>query len=284
MTGTTKYHCLIAGLPELDLADRKAWITSGDFRQQLEQELHPDDFDMVKLLLMRLDNDQLAEFIEKGEFSKQPASNYSLEDLRYQVEQFDAILPEEDILPPYMVRVLKDYHQAEGEIDRTEIERVLADAYYQYILEHGNDFLKAFTEFEYNMSNLLAYVEAGNHATDPWKFIAGDTVFIKNLREDGSVTMAASAGFEMFNEITCYAELPFLSEKEMRYDEVRWRMIGEMVFFDEFTVSTVLGYLLRILLLERWSLLEKKAGEEKLRAMVDRARESSRNKMKEIVQ
>ena len=283
MTGSTKYHCLIAGLPELDLSSRKVWIGSKEFRMQLEQEIHPDDFAMVKLLFLRLDNDHLVDFIENGSFERMEASNYSLEDFQHQVEQFDAILPEEDLLPPYMVDMLRQYQQPESEPDRVEVERVLADRYYDYIMEHGNDFLKEYTQFEYNTANLLTYVEAGNHAEDPWKSISGDTIFVRNLREDKSVTMAASAGFEMFNEITCYAELPFLSEKEMRYDEVRWRMIEELVFFDKFTVNSILAYLMKILLIERWTRLEKVAGEEKLRGMVEVARQSSRKKMNEHI-
>lgn len=281
--GIARYHCLIAGLPDLDLASRKAWVSSHDFRLQLEQELHPDDFHMVKLLFLKLDNDHLVDFILHGSFQRMGASNFSLEDFQWQEEQFDAILPEEDLLPAYMVEVLRQYHMAESHPDRVELEQEVAERYFGHIMEHGNDFLRDVTRFEYNMSNLLAYIEAGNHAMDPWKSIAGDTTFVRHLREDSSVTMAASAGFEMFNEITCYAELPFQSEKEMRYDEVRWRKIEEMSFFDEFTVNSVLAYLLKVLILERWTRLEKGAGEEKLRGMVEMARNSSREKMKALI-
>lgn len=282
--GSSLYHCLIAGLPELDLGSAKVWISSKEFRKQLEQEIQAEDFALVKLLFLRMDNDHLVDFIENGTFEEKDAANFGLGDFSYQVEQFDAILPEEDVLPPYMVDLLKQYMKPDLTIERVEIEREVADRYYDYLMEHGNDFLRQYTEFEYNISNLLAYMEAGNLAIDPWKHISGDTVFVKHLREDRSVTRAASAGFEMFNEITCYAELPFLSEKEMRYDEVRWRMIEEMAFFDEFTVNSILAYLLKILLIERWTPLVKEAGEEKLREMVDMARNSSREKMNETIQ
>ena len=55
-------------------------------------------------------------------------------------------------------------------------------------------------------------------------------------------------------------------------------------FFDEFTVDSILAYLMKILLIERWTRLEKEAGEEKLREMVEAARNSSREKMKEHIQ
>ena len=283
MSGSTKYHCLIAGLPELDLASRKAWISPKDFRMQLEQELHPDDFALVKLVLMKLDNEHLVDFIEHGSFKREEGSNFSLEDFQHQVAQFDAILPEGNLLPPYMVEVLGQYQLPKSHPDRVEVEKSVADLYFDYLMQHGNDFLKDYTRFEYNMANLLAYIESGNHAADPWKFIAGDTIFVRHLREDSSVTLAASAGFEMFYEITCYAEMPELAEKEMRYDEVRWRMIEEMVFFDDFTVNTVLAFLLKVLLIERWTKLEKGAGEEKLRGMIEAARHASRKKMKTLI-
>jgi hypothetical protein len=60
-------------------------------------------------------------------------------------------------------------------------------------------------------------------------------------------------------------------------------MIDEMAFFDEFTVNSVLAYLLKVLLIERWTRLEKATGEEKLRGMVEAARKSSREQMKELI-
>jgi hypothetical protein len=60
-------------------------------------------------------------------------------------------------------------------------------------------------------------------------------------------------------------------------------MIEEMVFFDDFTVNTVLAYLQKVLLIERWTRLGTGAGEEKLRGMVEEARRSSRAKMKEPI-
>ncbi len=283
MNGSTKYHCLIAGLPELDLASRKAWTSPKDFRMQLEQDLHPEDLRLVKLLFLRLDNEHLVDFIEHGTFQRMEGSTYSLEDFQYQAAQFDAILPGDDILPPYMVDLLGQFAPPESNPDRVEVEKEVADLYFDHVMDQGNDFLKDYIQFEYNMANLLAYIEAGNHAADPWKFIAGETPFVQNLREDGSVTLAASAGFEMYYEITCYAEMPELAEKEMKYDELRWKMIEEMVFFDEFTVNSVLAYLLKLLLIDRWARLEKGAGEEKLRGMVQEARETSRKKMKELI-
>jgi hypothetical protein len=277
------YHCLIAGLPDLEIGGRM-WTNVKAFRDQLEQELHPDDMELVRLVALRIDNQNLARYLAGESFEENTAANHTLEDFKTQEEQFDAILPEADVLPSYMVKVMQETRSEDGDADRVELERKLADAYYEHVEDEGNDFLKVFNRFEYNMANMLTYLEAGNHAMDPWKFISGSTVFTEHLREDNSLTMAASAGFDLFNEVVCYAELSSVRDKEMKYEEIRWRFIEEQVFFDTFTVDTILAYLLRLMILERWSQLTGKAGEEKLRMMVRRAREASRNQMKDLIQ
>jgi len=267
-----RYHYLIAGLPDLHLEQEKSWISVPDFKDVLSHELHPDDFDLVKLVFLRRDNENLVEFLKSGTINEDNGANFSLEDFRSQIDLFSAIIPQPDILPGYMTRILADY-QGEDEFNHIECSQRLAESYYQYVMENGSPFLRKFFELEYDIANLLTYLEARNHAMDPEEFLTGDSELTQHLREHLSKSMTKPADFDLFTEIICFAELPSIEEKEMKYDDLRWRLIEELIFFEAFTIDRILGYLMKLMMIERWTILDHDRGEMELRKIIQGAQE-----------
>jgi len=268
-----KYQYLIAGLPDLSLHDEKEWISVPDFREMLKKGLDSDDYEQVKLVFLRYDNENLVNYLEKGKINERLAANYRLEDFRNQEESFSSIIPEDDILPLYMVEVMKEFQGGKDNFNSLTYSHLIAQKYYQYIQENAGEFLRQYTTLEYDLANLLTYIESRNHAMDPEQFLTGSSSLTNHLREDVSRAMTKPPDFDLFTEIICYAELPAVAEKEMKYDELRWRMIDEMTFFEEFTIDRVLGYLFKMLIINRWTQLKHDQGEEKLRRIIRGARE-----------
>jgi hypothetical protein len=268
-----QYHYLIAGLPDLSLDEHKLWTPVSSFKEMLGKELEPEDYQQVKLVFLKEDNESLVKFLEKGEVDENPTGNYSQEDFTHQVELFSAIIPQENILPDYMVEALKEYHGDKENFDPVECSHMLAEGYYEYIQANGGDFLKAFSLFDHNLENFLTFMESKNHAMDPEQFLTGSSSFTNHLREHVNKTLTKDPDFEYFTEILCHLEIPFIAEKEMQYDQMRWQIIDEMTFFEYFTIDKILGYLLKMLILNRWRKLDHEAGELKLRGIIKKAQE-----------
>ena len=119
MMSPDRYHYLIAGLPDLNLEQEKIWISVADFKKRLEFELEPEDFEQVRLVFLRKDHENLLEFLKSGSVNEENGANYSLKDFKAQTELYSAIIPQPDILPPYMAEILRDYW-GDKDFDRLE--------------------------------------------------------------------------------------------------------------------------------------------------------------------
>ncbi len=270
-----QYHYLISGLPDLSFNEPGEGISPGSFKKILEQQLHPDDYRQAELVFLKEDHSHLISFLENGEMTDEGYGNYSEEDYRNQVSLFSSILPAADILPGYIVKVLKDHGPEEREKDTLQISRMLTDGYYLHVMENGIPFLRKYTAFDYDLSNLLAFVKAGDHGLAQERFIAGDSGFSGHLRRYAGKSLPKDPGFELFDEIMSYTGSESFAGEEKKIDRLRWRMIGELTLFDDFTIEKILGYLLQMLILKRWSSLDRESGEAKLRELLDRSQKEA---------
>ena len=265
-----QYHCLIAGLPDLSLGDPVECISVPAFRRVLEEELFPEDFEQVRLVFLRDDHRNLVRFIETGEVDPDSAGNYTYEDFRDQFGLFSSIIPQEDILPPYMVRVMKEFHEMEQKADPVQISHALAGDYLEYVLEHGCRFLRAYIRFEYDLDNLLTYLEAGRHDMERGRYITGRTPHAEHLRQSLSHVLERDPEFEYFDEILSRSEITSIAERELRFDAMRWEKIDELIFFEDFDINRILGYLFKVMIVMRWSGLTRQKGESRIRGILRR--------------
>lgn len=227
--------------------------------------MHPDDFRMAELMLLRLDHCNLVRFLRGKNLVKRATALFTADDFIRQLEIFESILPEKDILPPYMAEVLMQYGRKEEPVDGIACLRKLDDGYYRWVKEQGSRFVKEYTEFEYNLSNMLTYIinsKAGSNQPD--EGISGDNRFTRHLHETAGKNLVKDPEFEYFNDILHIGESFAMAEAEMRYDRLRWNVIEKLTLFEFFTADAVLAYLQKLLIASRWEGMTEQAGREKL--------------------
>lgn len=266
-----QYYCFISGLPNLSFDDQKEWISIAAFKKMLEDNLHPDDYKQVELVFLNEDHRGLARFLESGEITPGGTGNYTIDDYKEQKEIFSAILPPEDILPGYMVSIMKESLEDSEGFDKVDTEHKLAEGYFHHIMNNGSPFLKAYTEFNYNMNNLLAFIKAGKYGLEQEPFITGSSEHAGHLRNYAGRSLAKDPEFEFFDEILSYTGNGSFAGEEKKYDMLKWNIIDDMIFFEDFSIDRILGYLQQMLILSRWSPLKKESGENRLRNIVHSA-------------
>lgn len=267
-----QYHYFIAGLPELSFDAQKVWVSLVEFKEMLEEHLHPEDFEQVKYIFLREDHKNLVQFIAGGEEEPGEGGNYSAEDFK---SELSAILPEEHVLPGYMAGLLQRNEEGEEELDQVTCSQELADGYYRFIMEHGSDFLRDYTEIEYDMANLLTYLKTEHHGLDKGKYLAGDSGHAHHLRRHLKKSLVKDPEFEYFDEVVGALSLATYEEAEQKLDLLKWKLIDDRIFFEQFTLDWILGYLEKLIIAERWAGLKKKAGEEKLRGMIEEVQDEA---------
>jgi hypothetical protein len=263
-----EYHYLISGLPNISPDDTKGWISMADFRSYLKEHLHPDDFLEVELIFLKLDHRNIIKYFETGKIDSKSAGNFKVEEFN----DYDKLVSETSStagsVPPYMAEVLLRFGNEKGELNISKISRMLENGFYTYIMDNACSFLKGFYEFDYNLNNLLSFDKAVKHNIDPQKFISGDSPHAQHLKNHTGKTMVKDPDFEYFDEIISFTRNPSFAEEERKVDLLRWRVIDDMIIFKNFTIDQVLAYLLKMMIIDRWSMLKKQAGEKKLRKIM----------------
>lgn len=261
-----RYHYLVAGLPDLSFEEQKNTIHVLDFCEQLGEHLLPADYEQVRLVLLIYDNNNLIRFLKSGENDYQFEGNYDSEVFMDQVERLSSILPETDLLPCYMVELIKR-HYNESETNSGSYEKILAEGYYHHVMKTGTPFLKKITEFDYNMNNLLATLQSGKFNLFQKEIIVGDNSLANYLKRVGGKNVVPDSEFEFFNEILGCAGNHSFTEAERKYDMLRWKIIDDALLFEDFSSDWLLGYLFKLLIIRRWGALKHDSGELKLRKM-----------------
>ncbi|MFO7672052.1 MAG: DUF2764 family protein [Bacteroidales bacterium] len=260
-----EYQYLISGLPNISPEDTKTWISIPDFRNYLEEHLHQDDFFQVRLLFLKHDRRNIIKYLETGEINPESAGNFTTEDFNDRDNLQQETGSSGGSIPPYMAEVLLKYGDGMGEVKASQISHELENGFYGYIMSNGCTFLKRFIEFDYNLNNLLTFIKARQHKIDQQMFISGDSSHAQHLHNNPGKNIVKDHDFEHFDEIISFTGNPSFAEEEKRVDLLRWNVIEEMILFRNFSIDRVLGYLLQMLIIDRWSALNRKSGEKKLR-------------------
>ena len=263
-----EYQYLISGLPAISMGE-KMWTTIEAFRKQLEAHLHPEDFEQVRLILLQKDHDHLLHFLETGELTTVGAGNFTQEDFSEPGDRMPGADPGKMVMPEYMSAILTAARDEKLPVEKSRLQRELDEGFFRYIMEDGNDFLRKYFTFQFDLNNLLTFIRTGEHQLDQRQDITGNTSHALHLMEYAGRSLVKDPEFAYFDEIVSLAGNPSIAAQERNIDLLRWSVIEDMNLFEYFSIDRILGYLLQMLIAERWSLLDDAAGEKKLRRMID---------------
>ncbi|MCK7521589.1 MAG: DUF2764 domain-containing protein [Ignavibacteriales bacterium] len=216
------YHCFIAGLYDLTLDDGKNLLSMHDFRQELEMILHRDDYQLVKILFLPHDNSNLLKYMSGGVNKIDALGNYTVEDFEEQISRLDSIIKVKDILPEYMVSVIKMWIASEKTMNLITTEKLLTEGYFKIAEDSGNKFLKKWIEYDLDLNNILVLKNSMDLGIDVAEQIVGTNKLAEELKaisrkkSDFRVPAEPEYASSIFN---IAGESDFL-EREMKIDIV----------------------------------------------------------------
>jgi len=242
----------------------------------MKEILHPDDYQLASLLFMPYDNKNLIRFFSgKGE-QHDIHGNYSQEEFEEQVKLLDSIIKVDDILPSYMVEIIGDWLAGEKSIDLIDAEKRLTEGYFNMVDNSGSMFLKKWSEFELDLNNILVLKNSMELDLDASDQIVGrnqlteELKIISRRKSDFRIPPEPEYASVIFN---IAGETEFL-ERELKIDQIKWRYINDLIFFEYFTIDFILGYLVKLSIALRWKELIPEKGEEMLRKLVTELKET----------
>ena len=271
----SKYYCLIAGLPEITLDDTKKTYTVAEFKEELTPILSERDKKFVRLFFLKYDNKNLLSYLRRGSLTGFDTKGvFSAEEIREicSLMKNEKKAPEKISVPAYFLNFIKGYY-ARFEEEVTPEHHILwedklSSSYYNEAMKCTNGFLASWFELNLNIGNILAAHNCREHGLDRGAYIVGDNEIAKMLRKSNMRDFAVDNPLEYITELFQIAEEKDLFMRERRIDVLRWNWLEDNILYKTFDIVSVIAYLLRLEMIERWIGLSKSHGEDTFRGLV----------------
>ncbi len=254
------YYSLVAGLREYALdADTKGFDAKGIVEEILDG-VCASDASEVRLLYGYYDCENILA-LRAGRSAHNPLGNLSREELEQELKAPSR-------LPQGIARVVKAYADPEGEeaeeVDTSRrFETTLFAAYYDACRRSRSRFLRAWSEFDRTLRNVLAALAARAASRPVEEVVVGGGDVAEQLQRSSAADFGLRGELPFIDSvIAAMNEEANLMEKERKIDLVRWEEASELATFDYFNINAILSYLVRINIVARWARLDAARGRE----------------------
>ena len=254
------YYSLVAGLREYALdADTKGFDAKGIVEEILDG-VCASDASEVRLLYGYYDCENILA-LRAGRSAHNPLGNLSREELEQELKAPSR-------LPQGIARVVKAYADPEGEeaeeVDTSRrFETTLFAAYYDACRRSRSRFLRAWSEFDRTLRNVMAALAARAASRPVEEVVVGGGDVAEQLQRSSAADFGLRGELPFIDSvIAAMNDEANLMEKERKIDLVRWEEAAELATFDYFNINAILSYLVRINIVARWARLDAARGRE----------------------
>lgn len=261
------YIAFIAGLPEISWDDRKLSLTVAAFREQAKDYIAGKDEKFLDMYFLPNDNAQVLRLLDKQEPNPALRTVYPLKQLEEQVQEPD------DSLPSYLREFVTDFKDEHLKYELTP-ENVLSWMYHDYMIAADNRLVSRYAEFSMNLKNLVAAVNCRKYNRDLSKEIIGDNDFAVALRTSNSKDFGLSMDYPYVEKVIALMESGNLVERERGIDLLLWNFLDDAVIFEYFSIERVISFLLKLMIVERWSKMSSESGKLVFMEMIQKFRQS----------
>lgn len=261
------YIAFIAGLPEITWDDRKLSLTVADFRHQLKDYISEKDERLVDFFFLPNDNAQVLRLLYKQEPDEALETVFSLKELEEEVQEPDRLLP------TYLYEFITDFKE---EHLRYEVspENVLSWMYYDEMLKAEHLLIRRYAEFSMNLKNLVTAFNARKYGLDIAREVIGSNDFAVALRTSHAKDFGLSMDYPYVEQVIALMENDNLVERERGLDLLIWNFLDEAVAFRYFSLDLVISYMLKLMIIERWSKMSPESGRRVFMEMIEKFRQS----------
>ena len=261
------YIAFIAGLPEIAWDDRKLSLTVAEFREQLKDYIIPKDEKWMDLFFLPYDNAQVLRLLNKQEPDAALMTVYPVKLLE------EEIIEPDKAVPPFLREFITDFKEEHLRYDVSP-ENVLSWMYYDYMLKSDNLLVRRYAEFTMNLKNLVTALNARKYGREISREVIGTNEFAVALRTSNAKDFGLGMEYPYVEKVLTLMDNDNLVERERGLDLIIWNFLEEAVTFEYFSLERVISYVVRLMIVERWSKMTADSGRKVFMEMIERFRQS----------
>ena len=257
------YYCLIAGLPEISPDDKKLSLSVQDLRTYLNDYLTKKETDIINLFFYPNDNAQILRLLQKQE----PDSDLQTV---FTASQLEDEIQDPMFVPIYIKEYLLDLKKEDKEVSNRLPEVELSERYRNFMLSQKEKLVKKYAEFSLNIRNLITALNCRKYHLDIEKEVIGDSYFVNQLKTSRAKDFELSDDYPYVDKVLALFEKDNTAEREYRIDMLYWEFLDEMTGHKYFTFDNVIAFMLKLMILERWSKMTTEQGKKIFRELLER--------------
>lgn len=261
-----KYYYIVAGLQDLVFDINKNAVSFSEFKTHLFQLLEKSDVDLINLILMDIDKKNLINiltgkslFLEGGVFTKSQLETFIKEPLNY-----NELINEPSLTPNFMKDIIQKASVTAEPLEETYIEKELNIAYIEYLSKKGSKFLKDWTEFEYNLKNVIIALSCRKYGMPIESNIILKNSLSERLSKSKEVDFEISEEFPQIERLIKAVNEENIVQLEKVIDTIRWEKVMELTNPYFFSIEIILSYFIRLQIYYRWKQNEESSEGERL--------------------
>jgi len=241
----SKYYCQIAGLPELIFDPLNGSAELSKFLSEVTPYLQPIHLNWLNMMLMEQGHNSVLEYFTNGSVETETTLPFMLDWFDPESEQFS-------LLPAYLQRFSEKFWEKRSEHKILEMEIGLFDEYYQYLRQSGNGFMERWAILILNIRNYLTAIKCEEFTIPKQSQVVGKDDFAQRLLEFPTDHKEIQVEWPLSKKIVEILRDEDLLKREIALDQLKWNLIDEMNLFCYFSIEVILGYTLKLLILNRW--------------------------------
>lgn len=261
------YIAFIASLPEISWDDRKLSLTVAEFREQLKDYINGKDGKLIDLFFLPNDHAQLLRLLNKQEPDPGFRTVYPVKMLEDEIQE-----PDKEI-PAYLREFITGFKEEHLKFDVAP-ENVLSWMYYEDMMKSDNLLVRRYAEFSMNLKNLVTALNARKFGLDVAAEVIGSNEFAVALRTSNAKDFGLAMDYPYVEKVIALMESDNLVERERGLDLIIWNFLDEAVTFEYFSIERVISYMLRLMIVERWSRMSSESGRKIFMELIEKFRQS----------
>ena len=254
-----QYYCLVSGLKEYAFGADNKDLDALAVKEEILGELHGRDQNAARLLYTWYDIQNIIAS-RAGREGFNPLGNIPREEFD---EGADRLF---DQLPPQVSRVLGAFTFTEDtdydDVSRIKtFENMLTESYFEACAASKNGFLEKWSAFERDLRNFMAAILARRADKQFYDIVVGEGEVAESLLKSNAPDFGLKGITGFVEQLTSILEQESnIVERERKIDTLRLQKAEELAQGHYFDIDALLGYIVRINILDRHAALEVNKG------------------------
>lgn len=267
------YYCLMAGLPDIELADTQPGYSLDELKEQLEEQLDARDKRLVRdYFYLRLDCANLVKLLKNPEAEVDYVGNYDADQYRDLMTSARELNFNVHRYPAFLSMFAREWAYNKDAKDYFPEDEMTFQFLDFAIKTCPNRFIREWYQLNLDINNILTAMLARKQGWNVSDFIKGQGDVQEMIRENKTKDFDLTHEYDYVKELMKIVEEEDPVKKEKMIDAFKWVWLDEQTFFEPFSIEAVFAYLCKLEMQYRWAKLDVEQGKETFKQIIDNLR------------